>query len=53
MNRHLDGRVLGTMPDDPQPELQSHAAVPKRVDAPPFEVFRCVQCAEVQWVERE
>ena len=34
-------------------ELQYLAAIPKRVDSPACEIFRCAQCAEVQWVERE
>jgi len=55
------------MPDEPQQsqarkallcnrckcELEYLAAIPKRFDAPPYEIFRCVQCAEVRWVERD
>jgi len=33
-------------------ELQYLAAIPKRVDASACEIYRCTQCAEVQWIER-
>jgi uncharacterized protein with PIN domain len=34
-------------------ELQYLASTPKRYDSPAYEIFRCAQCADVQWVERE
>lgn len=62
------GRMLSAMPDiPPQPtqaraapppcrrckgQLQYLAAVPERPDQPACDIFRCTQCAEVQWVER-
>jgi len=33
-------------------DLQYLAAIPKRIDSPPCEIYRCTQCAEVQWIER-
>jgi hypothetical protein len=34
-------------------ELQYVAAIPKRIDSPPLEIFRCAKCDEMEWVERK
>jgi uncharacterized protein with PIN domain len=36
-----------------QSELQFIAAIPKRYDTPPCEIFRCPQCDEVRWFDRK
>lgn len=50
------------MPDEPshrepplckrcQRAMAYATAIPKRFDAPGYEIFRCLKCGEIAWVE--